>query len=453
MNNIHAYNPISANPGLTRELAGWAASYSGATGAARLWARHALLDWTAVTIAGSREPLARMLTDEFGAASGPCTIIATGRQAASHDAALINGATGHALDFDDVNFLMHGHPTVPVAPVVLALGEILGKTGRQVIDAFIVGYEVECQIGAMAGLGHYDKGFHATGTMGTFGAVAAASRLLGLDIDQTANALGMAAAQAAGLKSMFGTMTKPFHVGKAAMNGLIAARLAARGFTANTAGIEAPQGFADTQTPGFVIGPVRPDPSTPFAVESNLFKYHAACYMTHSAIEAIASLRNTHNIGLDDLATMTVYGREAVLQVCNIIAPQTGLEVKFSIRHLAALALHGADTADLNLYTDTTATDPLLSAARERIAFEPRELASRSAASIVMQTRDGRTLIAEADVGIPATDTDAQWTKLTAKARSIATPVIGTERVEKLIAAVAEMDEATEITSLMQLLA
>ena len=188
MNKIHAHNPISADPGLTRELAGWVAGFSGATAAARLWARHALLDWAAVTIAGSREPLARMLTDEFGAATGPCTIVATGRRAAPHDAALINGATGHALDFDDVNFLMHGHPTVPVAPVVLALGEMLGKTGRQVIDAFIAGYEVECQIGAMAELGHYDKGFHATGTMGTFGAAAAASRLLDLNADQTANA-------------------------------------------------------------------------------------------------------------------------------------------------------------------------------------------------------------------------------------------------------------------------
>jgi 2-methylcitrate dehydratase PrpD len=452
MNQKHASHTAPADPGLTRALAEWAVGPIGATDAARLWARHALLDWAAVTVAGSREPLAGMLADEFITESGPCTIVAAGRRATLHDAALVNGAAGHALDYDNVNFLMHGHPTVPVAPVVLALGEALGKTGREVVDAFIAGYEVECRIGAMAGFGHYDKGFHATGTMGTFGAAAAASRLLGLGADQTANALGMAATQAAGLKSMFGTMTKPFHAGKATMNGLIAARLAARGFTAATDGIEAAQGFTATQAPGFEPAPVRPEPQAPFAVESNLFKYHAACYMTHSAIEAIGSLRNIHNIGLDDLAAMTVYGRVAVIQVCNIAAPRTGLEVKFSIRHLAALALSGADTADLGLYTDATATDPRIATSRAKIAFEPRELSNRSAAVIALETRDGRTLVAEADVGIPAVETDAQWEKLTSKARSIATPVIGGERVEGMIAAMAGLDEASEITPLMRLL-
>lgn len=442
-----------ATPGTTRELAEWVADFSGATASARLWARHALLDWAAVTIAGSREPLAAMLADEYGAEAGPCTLVAAGRRAALHDAALVNGATGHALDYDDVNFLMHGHPTVPVAPVVLALGEVLGSTGRQITDAFIAGYEVECRIGEMAGVGHYDKGFHATGTIGTFGAAAAAARLLGLDAGQTANALGMAAAQAAGLKSMFGTMTKPFHAGKAAMNGLIAARLAARGFTASTSGIETQQGFAATQAPGFEAAPVRPNPAAPFAVESNLFKYHAACYLTHSTIEAIASLRQTHKVGPDDLAAMTVYCREAVNQVCNIAAPQTGLEVKFSIRHLAALALNGANTADLGLYTDATAADPRLVAARDKIAFQPRELSSRSAAAIQLETTDGRTLIAEADVGVPAADTDAQWNKLTAKARAVAVPVVGNERIEALIAEADAFDESGNVSGLMRLLA
>ena len=452
MKQQHA-SPAPTGPGLTRELADWVAGHAAPTPSARLWARHALLDWAAVTVAGSREPLAGMLTAEFSAETGPCTIVAAGRRASLHDAALVNGAAGHALDYDDVNFLMHGHPTVPVAPVVLALGEVLGKSGRAVIDAFIAGYEVECRIGEMVGFGHYDKGFHATGTIGTFGAAAAAAHLQGLDAGQTANALGIAATQAAGLKSMFGTMTKPFHAGKAAMNGLVAARLAARGFTTSASGIEGAQGFAMTQAPGFQTSALRPDPSAPFAVESNLFKYHAACYMTHSAIEAIGSLRDTHGIGLGDLAAMTVYGREAVLQVCNIAAPRTGLEVKFSIRHLAALALDGADTADLGLYTDATAIGPKLSAAREKISFQPKELSSRSAATVRLETRDGRVLIAEADVGVAAADTDAQWRKLTAKARAIATPAIGAERVEAMIGLVEALDDAETIAPLMNALA
>ena len=163
---------------------------------------------------------------------------------------------------------MHGHPTVPVAAAVLALGEALGSNGRDVLTAFIAGYEVECRLGDMCGDEHYEHGFHATGTMGAFGAAAGAANLLKLDDERTAMALGIAASEAAGLKVNFGTMTKPLHAGKAAQNGLVAARIAARGFTARADAIEAPQGFARTQAPGFKAAPVRPDPKAPLAVGS-----------------------------------------------------------------------------------------------------------------------------------------------------------------------------------------
>ena len=441
------------SPGLTRELAAWVAEFRDPTPSARLWARHALLDWASVTVAGTREPLARMLTDEFGTPDGPCTLAATGLRAQPHDAVLVNGAAGHALDYDDVHFAMHGHPTVPVAPVVLALGEELGRSGAEALDAFIAGFEVECLIGAMAGYGHYDKGFHATGTIGTFGAAAAAAHLLRLDAEQTAHALGLAAAQAAGLKAMFGTMAKPFHAGKAAMNGLIAARLASRGFTASTAGIEAPQGFADTQAPGFQAATVRPDPTAPFAVEGNLFKYHAACYLTHSTIEAVGTLRARHGIGLDDLKALTVYAEAAIPRVCDIRTPQTGLQVKFSIRHLAALALDGADTAALDLYTDAIAADPRLSAARAKVSVEQRAFPSRSASAVSLETTNGRSLIAEADVGVPATDPAAQWDRLCAKAKAIAGPVIGDSRAQALITAIDGLEGASDVRGVMHLLA
>ena len=169
------------------------------------------------------KPLAEILTTQYAEDDGPCTVIATGKRARPHDAGMLNGSAGHALDYDDVNASMGGHPTAPVAPVVLALGEQLGSTGEEIIRAFIVGYEVECALGSMGGVEHYNNGFHSTGTMGTFGAAAAAANLLGLDATQTMNAFGIAATQASGIKCNFGTMTKPLHAGKAAMNGLIAA--------------------------------------------------------------------------------------------------------------------------------------------------------------------------------------------------------------------------------------
>ena len=172
----------------TRDLARWSSSLTHAdvSDTARIWARHAILDWFGVTIAGAREPLAAILAEEFaGGGNARATLVALNGTAALHDAALVNGAVSHALDFDDVNRHMHGHPTVPVASAVLALGEVLGSSGRDIVLAFIAGYEVECRLGDMCGDAHYDKGFHATGTFGTFGAAVGAARLMGLDAEQT----------------------------------------------------------------------------------------------------------------------------------------------------------------------------------------------------------------------------------------------------------------------------
>lgn len=442
----------------TRDLARWSSSitHPGVSDTARTWARHALLDWFGVTIAGAREPLAAILAEEFaGGGNARATLVALNNTAAVHDAALVNGAVSHALDFDDVNRRMHGHPTVPAASAVLALGEVLGSSGRDIVLAFIAGYEVECRLGDMCGDAHYDKGFHATGTFGTFGAAAGAARLMGLDADQTAAALGIAASQASGLKLNFGTMTKPLHAGKAAANGLIAARLAARGFTARHDAIEAPQGFAATQAPGFTAHAVRPDPNAPFAVEENLFKYHAACYLTHSSIEAIRDLRRKHDVGLDDLEAMTLHVDPGHLKVCNIPEPTSGLEVKFSIRHLTGMALDGADTAALDTYSDASARDARYASARERIRIEPRiaDPGERHGAAIALKLKDGRTLTAEANVGIPATDLGAQEAKLVAKFGALAEPVIGRDRAQSAQAMLLTLDRLPDIKGLMRTVA
>lgn len=442
----------------TRDLARWSSGLTHAdiTDTASTWARHAILDWFGVTIAGAREPLAAILAEEFaGGGNARATLVALNGTAALHDAALVNGAVSHALDFDDVNRHMHGHPTVPVASAVLALGEVLGSSGRDIVLAFIAGYEVECQLGDMCGDAHYDKGFHATGTFGTFGAAAGAARLMGLDAEQTAAALGIAASQASGLKLNFGTMTKPLHAGKAAANGLIAARLAARGFTARHDAIEAPQGFAATQVPGFTAQAVRPDPKAPLAVEENLFKYHAACYLTHSSIEAIRDLRRKHNIGLDDLEAMTLHVDPGHLKVCNIPEPASGLEVKFSIRHLTGMALDGADTAALETYSDASARNARYGAARERIRIEPRIAAreERHGAAITINLKDGRTLTAEANVGIPAADLADQEAKLVAKFRALADPVIGRDRAQAAEAMLLKLDQLPDIKGLMRAVA
>jgi 2-methylcitrate dehydratase PrpD len=413
-------------------------------------AKHALLDWLGCTIAGRKEPLVTILLDEFAGSGGESTLIAAGRKASLLDAALINGAAAHALDYDDVNRQLHGHPTACVAPATMLLAETLGSGGRETLAAFVAGTEVACSLGGMCEEGHYEAGFHATGTMGTFGAAAAAARLMGLDAHKTAMALGIAASQAAGLKVNFGTMTKPFHAGKAAMNGLLGARLAARGFTASDAAIEGAHGFAQAQSPGFDDGPIRPEPSGPWAVERMLYKYHASCFLTHSTLNAIRELREKHGIGLDDVASATLKVRSTHTSVCCIPEPETGLEIKFSIQHLAAMGFDGADTGALATYSDENATDPRYVEAHKRMALDLIEGMDRSAAVVTANLNDGRTLVAEDNVGIPAADHGEQWNRLSTKFTSITVPVVGEERSARAAALIDALDEQSDLHELMK---
>ena len=212
--------------------------------------RQCLLDWFAVTVAGAQDELTDILVREAveDGATGPATLIGRSERVLPSAAALINGAASHALDYDDVNFAMGGHPTVTVVPALLALGEQLGASGQLFIESFIAGYETSGRIGRLVSPSHYQKGFHVTGTVGSFSATAAAGRMLGLSDKQLAVAFGIAATQAAGLKSNFGTMCKPLHAGTASEHGLRAARLAAKGFTARSDSLECDQGFASSQS-------------------------------------------------------------------------------------------------------------------------------------------------------------------------------------------------------------
>ncbi len=439
---------------VTADFAAWIAGLreSDIPETAFVRARHALLDWFGVTIAGAREPLVEMMAAEYAGEPGdPCTLVGRGARARPHDAALVNGTASHALDYDDVNRRLHGHPTVCMAPAALALGELLKSSGREVLVGFIAGTEAGCNLGEMSDEAHYEAGFHATGTMGTFGAAASAAKMMRLDAGATANALGIAASQAAGLKANFGTMTKPLHAGKAAMNGIIAARLAARGFTANTAAIEAPQGFAATQAPDFTAGPIRGDANRAYAVEEILFKYHAACYLTHSCLEAIGELREKHAIALDNVKTVRLHIRPTHFSVCCIPAPKTGLEIKFSIAHLAVLALDGVDTAALESYSDANANDPRYIAAREqKVQIDGRSDIDRLAGAVTLELGDGRTLTAQGDVGRPAVDQDAQWQKLSAKFHALTAPVIGPERARAIEDQIARLDGTADLGALMQ---
>jgi 2-methylcitrate dehydratase PrpD len=331
-------------------------------------AKQCILDWFGVTLAGQDEPVARLLRDEIATnVRGQSSIVGSTFKCAVADAALINGATSHALDYDDVHPLI-GHPTAAILPAALAVGEAEGRTGMEILRAFIAGYDAAAYVGSLVMPSHYDRGFHATATLGSFGAAAAAGVLMNLDDAQMAIALGLAGTQAAGLKSMFGSMAKPFHAGKAAANGVLAARLAARGFTAHPGVLEVAQGFIATQSDGLARGDAQlPRPGS--MIVETLFKYHAACYLTHSTIEAISALRRQSSLSGSDVAAIDVHVPSGHLAVCNISAPRTGLETKFSLRHTAALAACGEETAAIQTYSDQNAVASVLTAVRDCVTI------------------------------------------------------------------------------------
>ncbi len=417
------------------------------------WAQHALLDWLAVTVAACDEPLVRMLVDEYAGPPGsPALLVGLGATARVQDAALINGAAGHALDYDDVATRMIGHPSVPVIPAALALAQSANSTGVDLLRALVVGHEIESRIGDLIGADHYRQGFHPTGTIGTLGAAAACATLRRLDAGRTVHALGLAATQAAGLKSMFGTMAKPLHAGKAAMNGLMAVQLAARGFTAGSDAVECFQGFLRTLSPGQASFEPTMDTSRGFAIESALFKYHAACYLTHSGIEAVRQLRETHRLSLQDLESMRISVHANHRGVCDIAEPASGLALKFSLQQLAVLALDGADTAALDLYQDGIVREPTQVEARRRVALRFVEADDTDTATVELLTRDGRRLVHAASVAIPATDLDDQWQRLARKARAIAQPKLGAERFERMVDAVRTLNTAPTLDTLCETL-
>jgi 2-methylcitrate dehydratase PrpD len=442
--------------GLTRALAeqALAVRYETLSEEARALARQCILDYIACTLPGAAEPLTGMVFAELADQGGKetATVIGHAQKLPPLSAALVNGSASHALDFDDVNLAMPGHPSVAILPALLALAEERGSSGKDVIAAFVAGYELECRFGSTLKPGHYDGlGFHATGTIGTFGAAAACAHLMGLDVEKTCIALGIAGTQAAGLKSMFGTMCKPFHAGKAAYHGLLAARLAARGFSARTDVLECAQGFARTHSPDFHPQAAMQVPPGGSHMRNNLFKYHAACYLTHGPIEAARKLRDINGVTPENVEKIVLRIDQATDRVCNIARPTTGLEAKFSLRLTTAMALSGVDTSRLDAFSDETAADPQLVKLRDRVTTDFQNGWPHTLAEIDIFLTDGNMVTARHDAGIPAEDVAEQGRRLEEKFSALADPVLGANRARRLLGAVAELDRARDVKEMMAL--
>ena len=416
--------------------------------------KQCLMDFIGVALAGMDEPLARILLEEVEEQGGhpQASMFRTGKKASLSQAALVNGTAGHALDYDDVNSGCNGHPTAPVAPAVMALAEHIGSSGRDVVRALATGIDAECLAVSYTGRSPYRRGWHATGTVGCFGAAAASAQLLGLDANTTAQAFGIAGTQAAALKAVFGTMTKPLHAGRAAATGVTAARLAKRGFASRSDILEAPQGFGATQSDSVSIEKFERDIEAidSFVPETN-YKYHAAGYLVHSAIEAARALQAEHDLTVDEIESIEVKVDSGHFTTVNIQAPSTGLEAKFSLRFAVAMALHGVDTARIESFNDEIVKDPALIETRDKahvVAFDEPAADTR----VTITATDGRVVSLDVNVAIPERDLELQWRKLEGKFRSLVDPLMGSDTAKQLVGWCRDLENREDLSEFWDVL-
>lgn len=418
-------------------------------------ARQCVLDWTGVALVGSSEPLVQILRAQAreDGGSGAATLVGDGGSVSLRQAALINGATGHAIDYDDTHNAALGHVTAAVLPAALAVAQARGLGGDALLRAFAAGYEMAGMVGLYVGRAHYELGFHATCTVGSFGAACAASILMGLDAKTTAVALGIAGTQAGGMKAQFGTMCKPLHAGKAAENGVTGAQWAARGFTGRADLLEAPQGFGAATSPGVDARAAIATPAGGSHLHNNLFKYHAACYGTHASIEAVSAITRQHGLRLADVERIELDVEPGARHMCDIRAPRTALEAKFSLRLNAALALAGEATSEPGTYSEATTRRADLIAMRDRVSvrFMPPGW-SYTLAEARVHTRDGRVLVMRHDSGIPDADLARQRQRLERKFMGLATPVVGASQAQAILRAIADIERLEDIGTLMSML-
>ena len=308
------------------------------------WAKVGILDTVGVTLAGSREEAPRLLASTLDLASGPSMVFGMKKRVGALDAALINGTASHALDFDDTNNTMGGHPSVPVLSALFSLGDELGVSGREFITAYVAGFEAECKLALAVNFHHYTKGWHPTATLGTFGAAAAAARLLNLDKRQTSVALALAASFASGIKANFGTMAKPLHVGHCARNGILAARLARSGFTANAQNVfEHEQGFLEVfNGPGtYDVQRATKAWAAPLDIVKHGIgiKQYPCCASTHPAIDAMLQITARRRIEASEVQRIDAWVHARRLKHTNRPWPASGLDAKFSLQYVLARAL------------------------------------------------------------------------------------------------------------------
>lgn len=348
------------------------------------------------------------------------------------NAAMLNGMSSHVLDYDDTHLKTIIHPAGPVASALLALAEHRPVTGSEFVTALVLGIEVECRIGNAVYPDHYERGWHITGTCGTFGAAAACGRLLNLTTESMAAAFGIAASQPVGLKIQFGTMTKCLHPGRAAHNGLTAAMLAASGYTAASNCLEGINGWGQAVS-------TRQDWSQALAAlghqyESSLntYKPFACGIVIHPAIDAGIRLREAHTIAPENIKEIVLKANPLVKSLTGNPSPTTGLESKFSVHHAVAAAIVQGDGGPQQ-FSDAAVAEPSIAALRQRVTLIVDGSIPPEKCELTIQMATGQKLSVYVEDAIGSIANPMSDEALAEKCHRLSDDVVGRARTAKLI--------------------
>jgi 2-methylcitrate dehydratase PrpD len=422
-------------------------------------AKRTMLDCIGVALAGLNDPNSLIVREFVLETAGrpESTVLGSRTKVPAVNAALANGVACHVLDYDDVSYVMTGHPSAISCPATLAMAELQSSSGKETIAAYVIGTEVACRLGAALTDAQYERGWHNTGTMGTFGATAAAGKLLQLDREQMQNAIGVAGSMIAGIKQNFGTSCKPYHAGQAASNGVKAALLAKKGFTSSPNVFEGKNGLVQ-----LLSGSLKDEQidmlGKPYAIDEPGFsiKVYPSCAFTHSAIDCVLKLRKEHNIQPMEVVKINCGTAQGVIDTVQYGIAETPNQGKFSMPFCLSLALLDGEVG-LRQFTIEKCKDAKVRELESKVGLHcDEELNSirytYNGAKVEIVLANGKKLFAETKSprGEPAqTLSDEQVSEKFAQCASFVFGAETIDNVEKKILGIENLSEIGELTGLL----
>ncbi|MCW3474764.1 MmgE/PrpD family protein [Limobrevibacterium gyesilva] len=416
-------------------------------------AKRSLLNGVATALGSARDPVVETLARTLRCFAGAdqAALIGRGERMDAPSTAFVNAVAINLLDFDDTHLPTVIHPTAPVMPTALALGEWRNLSGRQVLEAFVAGAEIECRIGLAVSPGHYARGAHITSTCGVFGAAAAAAKLLGLRADQVADALGIAASLSSGLVENLPTAAKNAGVGNAARNGILAAVLAEAGQAAAPTAIEGPLGWARAGGNELNMAALTGDLGVRWEFARNTFKPYPCGIVMHAVIDACLDLRATYDLRANDIAAVTVSG-DALLLARGDRAVANARDARVSIHHCAGVALlFGA--AGVREFSDAVVFDPDVVALRAKVKAERDNTMPVGAAKVTVALTNGQTVSATVVNARGSLERPLSDAEIEAKLRGLARDGSPHCDADRVIEAVWTLDEKAGLSRLTAALA